>query len=357
MTPAAPGHHAPLVSIVVCNFNYARYLPRSVGSALAQSHPRVEVVVVDDGSTDGSADLLRGYGDRIRCVFKANGGQASAVNAGFAACSGDLVLFLDADDYLAPDACARVAAAWAPGVAKVEFGLEVVSGDERPLGLRLPPVAADGPEARDLLLRFGYNASPPCSGNVYARAVLRRILPLPEPEWRSHTDSALYDLALFHGAVVHLPELLGCYRIHGGNISDSGEVSVAKLRRDNAVDDRREQAIRRIAAERGLRVGRDLFLRNPSYCKKRLLSWRLDPAGHPHPADRTMRLAIAGAKAALRFPGNGIGKRLVSAVGFLAIGIAPRRLLQLHLGRLLNPIQRRGRPQRSSTRLGVADCR
>ncbi len=64
------------VSIVVLNYNYATYLPLAVDSALAQSHPDVEVVVVDDGSTDGSAAVLDRYADRVRVVRKANGGQA-----------------------------------------------------------------------------------------------------------------------------------------------------------------------------------------------------------------------------------------------------------------------------------------
>ena len=79
----------PRVSVVVNNFNYERYLGEAIDSALAQDHDDVEVVVVDDGSTDGSADVVRAYGSRVVPVLKPNGGQGSAFNAGFAAATGD----------------------------------------------------------------------------------------------------------------------------------------------------------------------------------------------------------------------------------------------------------------------------
>jgi glycosyltransferase involved in cell wall biosynthesis len=89
----------PLVSIVVNNFNYGRFLRQSIESALAQDHPRTEVIVVDDASTDGSVEIIRSFGDRIVPVCQErNGGQAAALNAGFAASRGELIIFLDADD-------------------------------------------------------------------------------------------------------------------------------------------------------------------------------------------------------------------------------------------------------------------
>src|SRR5919107_292807 len=82
------------VSIVINNYNYDRFLGRAIESALDQSYTLVEVVVVDDGSTDGSRQVMRRYSDRVVTVEQPNGGQAAAINAGFAACHGDLVVFL-----------------------------------------------------------------------------------------------------------------------------------------------------------------------------------------------------------------------------------------------------------------------
>src|SRR5215207_9122886 len=94
------------VSIVVNNYNYARFLGEAIDSALAQTHPDTEVVVVDDGSTDHSREVIAGYGDRVVPVSKENGGQASAFNAALPVTRGEVVLFLDADDQLLPTAVA-----------------------------------------------------------------------------------------------------------------------------------------------------------------------------------------------------------------------------------------------------------
>src|SRR5258708_31977138 len=115
-----------LVSIVINNFNYARYLAQAIDSALSQTATPVEVVVVDDGSTDNSREVIGGYGDRIVPVFKDNGGQASAVNVGFAHNHRQIVIFLDADDILLPMAAARVAGDFAarPGTVKVRTRMQ-----------------------------------------------------------------------------------------------------------------------------------------------------------------------------------------------------------------------------------------
>ena len=94
----------PQVSIVIPCFNHARFLPDAIESALGQLHMPVEVVVIDDGSTDNSADVASRY--PVQVVRQANAGLSSARNAGLAASSGDVVIFLDADDRLRPTAAA-----------------------------------------------------------------------------------------------------------------------------------------------------------------------------------------------------------------------------------------------------------
>src|SRR5208283_183812 len=115
----------PLVSIVVTNYNYARYLRAAIDSALAQTYPHVEVIVVDDGSTDESREVIESYEKRVLPVIKANGGHGSAVNAGFVVSRGEIVIFLDADDELLPEAVDQVVKVWYPGVAKAQFQLEM----------------------------------------------------------------------------------------------------------------------------------------------------------------------------------------------------------------------------------------
>ena len=82
-----------LISILINNYNYAEFLREAIDSTLCQSYPRVEIIVVDDGSTDGSRNLISSYGSEVTAVFKKNGGQASAFNAGVAASRGTFFAF------------------------------------------------------------------------------------------------------------------------------------------------------------------------------------------------------------------------------------------------------------------------
>lgn len=94
---------APLVSVIIPCYNQAQFLPEAIQSALRQTHSRVEVVVVDDGSPDNTAEVAARY-SAITCVRQRNLGIAEARNAGFRACHGEYVVFLDADDRLTPNA-------------------------------------------------------------------------------------------------------------------------------------------------------------------------------------------------------------------------------------------------------------
>jgi glycosyltransferase involved in cell wall biosynthesis len=87
-----------LVTCVIPNFNYARYLRGAIDSALAQTHKDLEVIVVDDGSTDGSADILRSYGGGIRAFVQHNQGVSAARNRGLKEARGQFIAVLDADD-------------------------------------------------------------------------------------------------------------------------------------------------------------------------------------------------------------------------------------------------------------------
>ncbi len=102
----------PLVSVVIPNFNYGDFLAEAIESALGQTYPNVEVIVVDDGSSDSSPAVIASFAGRIRPVAKENGGLSSARNAGIRVTRGDLLLFLDADDILAPGAVEGLVSAY-----------------------------------------------------------------------------------------------------------------------------------------------------------------------------------------------------------------------------------------------------
>ena len=96
----------PLVSIVIPSYNYERFVGEAIESALRQTYAAVEVIVVDDGSTDGSRAVISSFGARIKAVFQENLGLPSARNSGIRLAGGEYLLFLDADDWLSPGAAA-----------------------------------------------------------------------------------------------------------------------------------------------------------------------------------------------------------------------------------------------------------
>ncbi len=102
-----------LVSIIINNFNYGAYVGQAIDSALGQTYKPVEVVVVDDGSTDNSRDVIASYGEKITAIFQANAGQNAACNVGWRAAKGDIAIFLDADDVLLPGCVEKCVSAFA----------------------------------------------------------------------------------------------------------------------------------------------------------------------------------------------------------------------------------------------------
>lgn len=115
----------PLVSVVIPNYNYARYLSEAIDSVLAQTYPKIEVIVVDDGSTDESIPKLRQYGSRIQYIQQKNQGVAAARNRGIHQSVGELIAFLDADDYWLPLKIERQVEQFikAPGLGMVHCGV------------------------------------------------------------------------------------------------------------------------------------------------------------------------------------------------------------------------------------------
>lgn len=92
----------PLVTTVIPVYNGERYLREAIDSVLAQDYPELELLVIDDGSTDGSADIARSYGDRIRYHYQPNAGLSAAQNAGIAQARGAFIAYLDCDDLWVP---------------------------------------------------------------------------------------------------------------------------------------------------------------------------------------------------------------------------------------------------------------
>jgi glycosyltransferase involved in cell wall biosynthesis len=221
-------------SIIINNFNYAEYLASCIESAVDQTYRLTEVIVCDDGSTDNSRAIIESYGSSVIAIFKPNGGQASALNAGYQKSSGDLVIFLDADDILWTCCVSEVVRHWRSDLMKLHFNLAMIDGSRNFIGgLYLKPPLPSG-DLRQQLITCGTVATMPTSGNVFPRALLDRIMPIPEVGWERGADAYLSNLAALSGQVGAIDQPLGAYRLHGRNDSamvKEGEVNKSGLRK------------------------------------------------------------------------------------------------------------------------------
>ncbi len=100
----------PLVSIITPSYNQARFIEQAIQSVLSQDYPALEYIVIDGGSTDGTRAILESYGDRVRWISEPDNGQANAINKGFALARGDILAWINADDFYAPGAIRTVVA-------------------------------------------------------------------------------------------------------------------------------------------------------------------------------------------------------------------------------------------------------
>lgn len=96
--PELTNSHHPLASVIIPNYNHARYLPDAIESILRQDYPTVEIIVVDDGSSDNSREVVAPYGERVRYIWQENQGLSAARNTGIKAALGEFIGLLDADD-------------------------------------------------------------------------------------------------------------------------------------------------------------------------------------------------------------------------------------------------------------------
>ncbi|NER85559.1 MULTISPECIES: glycosyltransferase family 2 protein [unclassified Moorena] len=208
-----------LASIVINNYNYGRFLRQCIDSALNQSFGNTEVVVVDDGSTDNSREIISSYGEYVTPVFQNNQGQASAFNSGFAQSRGDVIIFLDADDMLLPTAVENALPFFEdPEVVKVQWPLSIIDAQGRLQNRTKPDKVSSMPEGnlREAVIKQGPTnyVWPPTSGNAWSRTFLNKILPMDQDKLRLAADNYLFEAAPFFGLIKTIKSPQSYYRIH-----------------------------------------------------------------------------------------------------------------------------------------------
>jgi len=258
-------------SCLINNYNYGRFLPRAVERARLQVPAFAEIIIVDDGSTDDSLARVRPIAEadpRCRIIAKPNGGQLSAINAGIVAATGDILCFLDADDYYAPGFLGEILAAYqrSPAADCVFCSFDFVDANGVPTFTTNWPVYSlyeleagdrDYPDTFLATLEQWEWIGRQTSCMTMRTALARRFLPLPalENDWRIRADDVLVVGTSLVGAhKLYLHRKLVRYSLHGTNAYAVQLPSAAELARRN-----QELLPRLQAAVLGTPAGRQTF--------------------------------------------------------------------------------------------------
>lgn len=315
MTATVDSQRTLRLSVIIPNFNYAEFLGQAIDSALAIDWPHIQVIVVDDGSTDGSRDLIAGYAGRITTLLQANAGQFEAYNAGYKLADGDVVIFLDSDDLVDREVMREIAAVWRTGISKVQFRLRSINGSGQPLGNTIPQFQGT-PSPEDIrrwaTLTTTY-PTPPGSGNAYAPAYLDKIFPLDEACGRPG-DSICIAAAPFLGDVVTIPTALGCYRVHGRNDGAASKLDAKQFNLHVFRALQRQTYTQGLARRASIDIKDGAINGSLSYLPYRLTSLQLAPSSHPIPNDSKRAVWLDVMRALFKPQG-------ISAKGKATIGV------------------------------------
>ena len=214
----------PLVTALINTYNYARYLPFAINSVLNQTYKNIEIIVVDDGSTDHTQEVLKRYADRVRNIRTTNGGQAHAFNVGIPLAGGELLMLLDADDAWLPSKVERMVefATERPNAAMLYHRFQNIDANGRQVGIPQPMALTDGDYRKKYMRSGGSWWSPITSVLVFRPEHIRLALPIPTYAHREGADTVLTDFCAVTAEIASLPDVLALRRLHGANLYANG---------------------------------------------------------------------------------------------------------------------------------------
>jgi glycosyltransferase involved in cell wall biosynthesis len=305
------------LSVVVSSYNYGCYLRAAIDSALAQRSERLQVIVVDDGSTDDSIDIIKSYGARIETLLQKNQGQIASCAAGLKLCRHDLVIFLDSDDRLEPHAVEAIMALWTPETVKVQYVLQAIDGKGAPVNTIFPkyPHGLTPATIKAEVLRASVYPATTTSGTAFSRAFLQEVMPIPA-SYGCHIDDALNAVAPLYGDVQTLRKTLGHYRVHDRNVTAHNRLTAARF--ESYAHEYRERA--RYLGDQCAKLGYDL---PDNVIENDLAYWEALLAVAVLKPDRRLPLLIPALRASI---GSILdpGQRVTHALWAIALALAPR---------------------------------
>lgn len=282
---------APKLSVVIANYNYEKFVGAAIESVLSQGEA-VEVIVVDDASTDDSAKVIAQFADRAKTILlKENRGQGGGLNVGFEAATGDLVMFLDADDFLIPGGVEVILSNYRPEIAIYHYRMHYGDEDGNAFGVYPPmdsPLATGNVSER--LRTTGHYDGTVTSGLVFSRAAVSNVMPMDEETYRYGADGYLCSTVPLYGESVTIETPMSAYRLHTRQHSQFSKVYAerARWRLKHTMD--RHNSTREHAKKLNLEVNPDLFEDDDFALQERVVSMIIEPENHPIEGDHLAEL-------------------------------------------------------------------
>ncbi len=229
-------NESPSITIVTISYNQAGFLERAIQSVLDQDYPRLEYIIMDGGSTDGSVDIIRKYEHRLACWQSGkDGGAAAALNGGFRRGTGEIHGYLNSDDRLTPGTLALVADHFAQNPAS-----DIAYGDIRYIDAEDHPTTYPGNHVqvfktvRFNAAQFAYGAMVvPQQGSFCRRRVFECVGGFVEANTTCWDGEFFVDAVIAGFRFTHIPRIVGEFRMHPGSLSTSGRFRDRLLRQDS----------------------------------------------------------------------------------------------------------------------------
>jgi glycosyltransferase involved in cell wall biosynthesis len=312
------------LSVIIANYNYRDYVGAAIKSALAVDWPDKEVIVVDDASTDDSRSVIDGFHGKVAAYFRPKSNQLGAHMFGFEQSTGDVIIFLDADDLLEPEIMQEVAKVWQPGVSKVQYRMNLIDATGTQLGSAIPqfPRKYDPGKLRRAFLCTMAYITPPGSGNAYSRDFVRNVFAFGPSIPQS--DAVLLTIAPILGDVLTIRKPLARYRIHDASWGAMmSSLNALKLRQRLHQDIERARWFTMVSHQLRLPVPRDPLRDNLNHLEYRLASYLIEPSAHPFPEDTKASLFFRLLSSVTRSSQMPLRDRAILITWAVACALAP----------------------------------
>jgi glycosyltransferase involved in cell wall biosynthesis len=349
----------PLVSVLMINFNYARYIEQAIRSVLDQTYTDLELVVVDDVSTDASiaiVERIRAQDARVQLHLRErNGRMAAATNTAYGQANGEILCLLDSDDWFHPDKVQRVVSTFQerPATGFIVHPMVISSGTAE--AIQIMPFLANFEQGwiEDRVRRRGGRwQGMPTSALSMRRDLARLLFPLPEEALSNSADGFMYTLAPLLTEVAAIEEPLSHYRVHDHNAIASHRRDLDRARKETDIFARHIRSANRRLEELGLpELSVDLS-RNLNFQRSRMLEALHRPDSRRRLLQRWLHLSRLLAKDDLFRPlQRGV---YIAVFGIAVLLPAPMRAWWLdrllgfnrvkrHLGRFVTGVRQFGR--------------